>query len=237
MRVYHERAGAGPPLLSISGSGSSLADLALPNPLPDHFDVVSYDHRGMGRSDAPDEPVTMRDFAGDALELADALGWDAFAVVGVSFGGMVAQHVAALAPSRVTRLALACTSSGGEGGSSYPLHDRPSPEVMASIMDTRPDVAAVLMTMFTGARTAPREPGYSHQLEARRHHDVWDQLPLITAPTFVGSGRFDAIAPVENSARLASRIPAAVHRVFEGGHAFLWQDPSAWPAYVDFLHG
>jgi 3-oxoadipate enol-lactonase len=234
MRVYVERAGSGPPLLSISGSGSSLAE-SLPNPLAEHFDVASYDHRGLGRSDAPDEPVTMADFASDALELADALGWETFAVLGVSFGGMVAQHLAVLAPSRVRRLALACTSAGGAGGSSYPLHERPSPEVMASLIDTRPEVAASLVALFASRTTEPREPGYTHQLEARRHHDVWDQLPLITAPTFVGSGRYDGIAPVANGEAIASRIPGAVHQVFDGGHAFLWQDPTAWPAFVDFL--
>ena len=48
-------------------------------------------------------------------------GWDSCRVFGVSFGGMVAQEFAVTHPERVERLALACTSAGGEGGSSYPL--------------------------------------------------------------------------------------------------------------------
>ena len=44
-------------------------------------------------------------------------------MIGVSFGGMVAQELAVRHPRRVARLVLACTSPGGAGGSSYPLHE------------------------------------------------------------------------------------------------------------------
>ncbi len=64
----------------------------------------------------------MADLAHEALQLADHIGWDTFMVLGVSFGGMVAQELAVTSPERVRRLALVCTSSGGPGGSSYPLH-------------------------------------------------------------------------------------------------------------------
>lgn len=234
--LHVERAGSGPPLLSISGSGSALSDGMGPAALPlaRAFDVVGWDHRGLGASTADDRPLTMSDFAADALAVADSLGWQQFAVFGVSFGGMVAQELAVTAPERVTRLVLACTSSGGAGGSSYPLHERPSPELMAGLVDTRPEVAASLLALF-GARAEPREPGYTRQLEARRSHDVWDRLPLITAPTLVQAGRFDAIAPPANSAAIAARVPGAVLREYDGGHAFLYQDPTAWDDALAFL--
>src|SRR4051794_24334891 len=140
--LYLERAGDGPPVLSISGSGSALSDGMGPAALPlsGAFDVVGWDHPGLGRSTSEDGPLTMSDFAADALAIADSLGWQAFSLFGVSFGGMVAQELAVTAPERVTRLVLACTSPGGAGGSSYPLHERPAPEVMADIVDTRPEV-------------------------------------------------------------------------------------------------
>ena len=234
--LHVERAGDGPPLLSISGSGASLADGMGPaaSPLSKAFDVVGWDHRGLGQSTSDDRRLTMSAFAADALAVADSLGWESFAVYGVSFGGMVAQELAVTAPGRVTRLVLACTSAGGAGGSSYPLHERPSPSVIAEIVDSRPDQAAALMA-FLGGRPLPVEPGYTRQLEARRHHDVWDRLPLVTAPTLVQSGRYDGIAPVANSAAIASRIVGAEHRVYEGGHAFMFQDWAAWPDAIAFL--
>ena len=236
-RLHVERAGEGPPLLSVRGSGSALADGIGPATLPlrRSFDVVGWDHRGLGASeDLTHDPLTMADFAQDAVALADALGLERFAVLGISFGGMVAQHLAALVPDRVTALVLCCTSSGGAGGSSYPLHERPSDEVMAGLVDTRPDQAAGVLALLAG-RSAPAEPGYARQLEARRHHDAWDLLPRITAPTLVASGAFDGVAPPANGAAIASRVEGAEHRVFAGGHGFLWQDPAAWPAVAGFL--
>ena len=57
----------------------------------------------------------MADYAEDAVGLLDAVGWDRCHVMGVSFGGMVAQELAIRYPERVDRLVLACTSSGGAG--------------------------------------------------------------------------------------------------------------------------
>jgi len=64
----------------------------------------------------------MADVAADAVGLLEVAGWDTCRVLGVSFGGMVAQKFAGTNPDRVERLALACTSAGG-GGSSYPLQE------------------------------------------------------------------------------------------------------------------
>jgi 3-oxoadipate enol-lactonase len=248
VQLFHEVVGEGPPLLAINGSGT---DLRMPMsslqwPVVERFTVAAYDHRGLGRSvpDDPDAQPAMDDFAHDAIALADHLGWDRFAVVGVSFGGMVAQHVAAVAGDRVTRLVLACTSSGGAGGSSYPLHEvapLPPPERaerMVDLLDTRAAEDAELRAMFLPflqLDETPPAPGYLKQLEARRHHDAWDRLPSITAPTLVAAGRHDGIAPLANSQALADRIPRAELATFDGGHAFVVQDPAAWPAILGFL--
>ena len=234
--LHVEVAGDGPPLLDISGSGSALNVLTAPSasPLTAAFTVAGYDHRGLGRSTSVDRALTMADFAADALAVADALGWSDFALVGTSFGGMVAQHVAVEQPERITRLVLCCTSSGGAGGSSYPLHTRPALADLMDLIDTRPDEAAALAALIQG-REVPREPAFERQLQARAGHDVWDLLPNLTAPTLVASGRHDGVAPAANGEAIASRIPGARLEVFDGGHAFLWQDPRAWPMILDFL--
>ncbi len=73
------------------------------------------------------------------------------------------------------------------------------------------------------------------QLQAREGHDGWDRLGVITGPALVGYGNYDGIAPVHNSTNIASRIPGAELRGYEGGHVFLFQDPAALPAFIAFL--
>ena len=70
---------------------------------------------------------------------------------------------------------------------------------------------------------------------ARAGHDVWDRLPSIACPTLVASGRYDEIAPAENGTAIASQIPGAEFRGYEGGHAFLVQDPAAMGDLIGFL--
>ena len=78
-------------------------------------------------------------------------------------------------------------------------------------------------------------PGLRAQMEARRGHDVWDRLDRVTAPTLVAYGRYDPIAPPANAAAIASRIPGAALRGYEGGHAFFVQDRAALPHVRGFL--
>ncbi|MEE8418670.1 MAG: alpha/beta hydrolase, partial [Dehalococcoidales bacterium] len=125
INIYYEIHGSGPRLLVISGTGGDLRNK--PNtfdwPLASHFEILGYDQRGLGQTDKPDIPCTIADYARDAAGLLEALGWDSCSVMGVSFGGMVAQEMALGYPGRVKQLVLACTSSGGGGGASYPIHE------------------------------------------------------------------------------------------------------------------
>lgn len=66
---------------------------------------------------------------------------------------------------------------------------------------------------------------------AARHPD----LSSIMQPTLVCAGRYDDIAPMENSELMADRIPDAILQVFEGGHIYMIQDRTAFPAIIDFL--
>ena len=246
--LYYERLGSGPPLLWLNGSGATIAQVApLLGPYAAHFDVLIHDQRGLGRTEVPPGPYTMADYAADALALLDAVGWDRARVVGISFGGMVAQELAVTAPDRVERLALLCTSPGGKGGASYPLHELAAlpPDERASLhgtlLDTRFDRAwleehpgdRAIVDLMNGRAEATE--GARLQLEARKDHDVWQRLDRITCPTLVASGRYDGIAGPENGAAIASRISGARLRLFEGGHLFMVQDRTATPAVIDFL--
>jgi 3-oxoadipate enol-lactonase len=255
IRLHWERGGdpEGPRVLFINGTGGDLR--AEPSvftwPIANGFDLLAYDPRGLGRSDKPDVDYTMLDYAEDAVGLLDEVGWDRCAVLGISFGGMVAQELALLAPERVERLVLCCTSSGGGGGASYPLQDL---EALAD--DERAARALELSdTSFTaewqarhpqivelyrsraqhGADDPHKAMGARRQLEARARHDTYDRLPALTMPTLVCAGRRDGIAPLANSEAIAAQIPGAELAVFDGGHLILMQDPAAWRRITAFL--
>jgi pimeloyl-ACP methyl ester carboxylesterase len=254
MELYWERRGSGHRLLFFNGSGLTLkAVRPLLDPLAASFDLLAWDYRGFGRSASVTHPYTMADVAADAAGLLEVTGWESCRVAGASFGGMVAQEFAVTHPQRVERLALACTSAGGEGGSSYPLQkllELPPGEGVAAelkVIDSRWDeqwleahpVDRAIADRMTAAGQDQRGPAavaaYAAQLQAREGHDVWDRLGAITCPTLVGYGNYDGIAPAHNSENLASRIYGAELRRYEGGHAFLFQDPAALPAFIAFL--
>ncbi len=251
--LYYELAGAGKRLLFISGTGADLrrSPRLTDGPHFTEFELLQYDQRGLGRSGVPTGPYTMADYGNDAAALLDAVGWEDAAVLGVSFGGMVAQELAIRHPARVRRLVLACTSAGGAGGASYPLHELVGLEPEAvlerrlSLIDTRwdaawreanPKMVAMIADGFGVGRSAegPGE-GPLLQLEARRHHDTAGRLGQIGCPTLVCGGRYDGIAPPANSEFLAGAISGARLEMFDGGHVFFLQDPTALPSIRHFL--
>ena len=145
---------------------------------------------------------------------------------------------------RVSRMVLACTSSGGAGGSSAPLHEVLSlPQAqraqrLIGLVDTRTATDPLLRAQISerlapvlvdprsrGApptRGAPsprhlRAPGPDHRADARR------------------GGTLRRARPARQLPRARRAIAGARLEVFEGGHAFLDQDPGAWPALAAFL--
>jgi 3-oxoadipate enol-lactonase len=255
IRLYYERAGSGPPLLFISGTGGDLRNKpnVFDGPLARDFDLLAYDQRGLGQSGKPDAPYSMADYADDAAALMADQGWDDALVIGVSFGGMVAQELVLRHPRRVRRLVLVCTSPGGAGGASFPFHEieRLKGEVRARylipISDTRRDdawaashpQAYAQLIALGSADPFAEEPGHAmgahRQLEARAAHDAWERLPQIRCPVMIAAGRYDGIALPAAQEKLAARIPGARLQFFEGGHLFMIQDRAAVPAMAAFL--
>lgn len=255
--LYYECRGSGKRVLFIGGTGGDLRRpaTAFDQALARDFEVLAFDQRGMGRSGKPDRLYTMADYAADAAALLDFVGWNRAAVLGYSFGGMVAQELALNHSQEVERLVLMSTTAGGAGGASYPMHqlyDLP-PEARARRMvelgDVRRDAAwraangklfdALVEDALAGIQLGSDEPGHDEgarrQLEARRGHDTWERLPRLELPVTVCAGEYDGIAPVERQSALARRIPGAQFHRFQGGHLFFLQDPSAYAAIRDAL--
>ncbi len=216
-----------------------------------------HDQRGLGRTglSSDGKPFTMADYAGDGAALLDHVGWASARVFGISFGGMVAQEFAVTWPARVERMALLCTSAGGAGGSSYPLHEldgldaQERTQVSLRNLDTRfsPDWLSshpgdlALVKQAAERESAPKTPqereGARLQLEARSRHDVWARLDRVSCPTLIACGRYDGLAPPANSEAIASRIDGSTLRQYEGGHLFVIQDLRAPVEIAAFLSG
>ncbi len=254
VNIYHETRGRGEPLLLIMGlgGGSSLwwrqVDF-----LSSEYRVISYDSRGVGRTDTPDTPYSMDMMVADAAGLLRTLGIGWAHVYGVSMGGMVAQELALRHPGLVSSLVLGATTCGGGQAVLPPpeavrelfsIMTLPPAEVArvsasvtfsAGFMKNHP--ARVREWLKKGALSPPSAAGFRRQAEAVAGFETYDRLPLISAPTLILAGTADELIPAENSRILASRIPRAELVLFEGaGHGYLWEaEEEANLAVRDFL--
>jgi 3-oxoadipate enol-lactonase len=242
--LNYVRRGEGEPLLLIQGMGGNHLSWGEPflEALGRDFDLVAYDHRGVGRSSRVTDPFTLVELADDAAALLDALGWESAHVVGVSMGGMVAQELALRHPERIRTLTLGCTYCGGEG--SALASNEVSTKLAEALMSGDPDRAiatsyevnvspgygadqsayATFYEMATALPTAV--PVIMLQVQAIDAHDTLDRLGEITAPTLVIHGTADELLPYSNAVLIASRIPGARLETVEGvGHMFWWEQP------------
>ena len=251
INICYEISGNGYPLLIINGTG---ADLRTPRELiPDidkNFSVLRYDQRGLGRTEVPTPPYSMDDYGNDAAALLSALDVKKANVIGISFGGMVAQHLTLKHPNMVNKLVLACTSPGGPEYSSFDLRiilQQPIARQASHwlrLLDSRyernanlPIINAVEELITAGKWVFPNNltSGLTNQLEARSTHDVIDLLPNLNHPTLIVGGYHDSVAPERNLQKLYHLIPNADIEIFDGGHLFMLQDPTAWPRIASFL--
>ena len=205
LKLFYEAEGSGEPVVLIPGFASGRAIWSMQTPaLARHFRVISFDPRGICASDKPEGPQTIGLLADDLAHLLQTLGIAAAHVVGVSFGGFVAQEFALKYPSMTRKLVLCCTGFGG------PNHVMPAADTLKAFASND----------WVNSEEVP-EHVYRSQLEAASRFNVESRLAGIASPTLVLSGDADAIVPVQNSRNLAARIPGAELKIIEGGsHTF-----------------
>ena len=241
--IAYDRRGHGEPLLLIMGMAGhrgmwreDFLDL-----LTDDFDVVTYDHRGIGDSTDVAGAFTIRDLADDALALLDGLGWSSAHVFGISMGGMIAQELALGHRDRVRNLVLGCTYCGGPGAAL----DAPGPLRMITAINSgvaedavRAGYLANLSPTWTADETHWTEfssialservpvPVVMRQAQAAFGHNTAARLPSLTAPTLVIAGTLDEMIGYANSELIASLIPSASLVTLPAvGHLFWWERP------------
>jgi poly(3-hydroxyalkanoate) depolymerase len=247
LRVAHRGDGQ-PPLLLITGIG---AHLDMWGPLESRLqgrEVIAFDAPGTGESSRPRRPLRMDGLADVVCGLLDVLGHDEVDVLGVSFGGAVAQQLAHQHPDRVRRLVLCATSPGMVSMPPKPL---PALFLMSPARYYHPAIFRFMMPRIVGGVTArdpsvlaaqagprlsrPPDPlGYVFQLYATMGWTSAHWLHTLVQPTLVLAGDNDHAIPLVNAKFLARRIPdARLHVVKGGGHLFVLDEPDS---VIDQIH-
>lgn len=239
VNLHYDIHGQGQPLLFINGLGQpSIAwDPALIQDMAKTYQVITYDNRGTGLSDKPDEPYTIALFASDAVGLLDLLHIPRAHIFGVSMGGMIAQELGAHYQERVASLILGCTTPGGRHAVAAPpeslnmLQGRAgmTPEEAGRagwrlsfsdefIRTHRAELEENLQRTLT--HVTPRF-AYERHFQATMTLRVFQYLKDIKAPTLVVTGRDDILIPAANSEIIAREIPGAELKIFDNaGHGF-----------------
>ena len=246
---YRLQGNAGLPVLILSHSISTdhaMWDLQVENLLP-HFQLLRYDTRGHGASEATAGEYSIEMLGKDILALADTLQISQFAFCGLSLGGAIGQWIAAHAPERVTHLVLANTSPQFvprtnwetriaavlKGGMSavvdVAMQRFFSPETLAK---KNPHVAST-RSVFLG--TDPI--GYLGCCAALRDMDHGEILRQIKAPALVISGDRDVATPWNgHGERLAQEIPGAKALHLPAAHLSNLERPHSFTAaLLEFL--
>jgi len=225
VKIAYQERGRGTPVLLIAGYGARSAHWGqeFPDRLAREYRVISFDNRGTGESDKPDEAWTMRDMADDAARVIAAAGATGAHIVGISMGGMIAQELALTHPESALTLTLIATKAGGAGDTP------PAPAVHDAFFN--PDRSQGVKKMLEGMWRTICTPGFMDapgrleglfkldlekptpprtlqtQRQAIETSDFSSRLPQLTVPTLIITGREDRLTPPANSRRLAGLIP------------------------------
>ncbi|MDA8258832.1 MAG: 3-oxoadipate enol-lactonase [Betaproteobacteria bacterium] len=215
------------------------------------FTVLRYDTRGHGKSSAPDGAYSFDQLGGDLLGLLDALQVARTHFVGLSMGGMIAQHQALLAPQRLNKLVISSSTSrippeaaaiwderiaqAGAEGTAALAEATLGRWFTPAFRSARPDHMARIAAMIAATPVA----GYVGCAEAIRRLDLTARLPTIATPTLVVVGADDPGTPPAASAVIAAAIPGARLEVIpSASHLCCIEQPEIFNRLViDFLKG
>ncbi len=226
--------GKGTPLLLFNGVG---ANLELLKPFVDALDheieAISFDVPGVGGSPTPKMPFRLTGLARLVTGMLDHLGYQEVDVLGVSWGGALAQEFAYKYPRRCRRLILAATAPGSimiPGRPSImmnmasprrylqPKHmARLAPKIYGGALRNNPELAAEHINKIMSGGGI----GYFWQIFALMGWTSLHWLHRLRQPTLILAGKDDPIVPLMNAKIMARRIPNSRLHVFNCGHMFI----------------
>jgi pimeloyl-ACP methyl ester carboxylesterase len=251
--VGYRELGTGSPLLLITGLGASMDDWApsFVATLATHHRVVVLDNAGVGKTGDLASPLGIIEMARETSALISTLRLGPSALLGWSMGGMVAQALAVLHPSQVSRIVLAATQPGTG-------HALPIPAAAAAAVASSDPAKRVSVLFPRSAPAAERDYllsilRYPHFYQAPRAAvaaqnaavEQWmagrdpagSRFDQVRLPVMVAGGTEDQLDPSSNDRMLAGEVPGASLVLYSGaGHAFLFQDSARFlPSVQRFL--
>lgn len=220
--------------------GRQLAGLA------DQFRVLAWDAPGAGLSSDPPESFTTTDYVHCLADFLDAIGIASAHVVGLSWGGILAQEFYRIVPQRVRSLVLAGTYAGWKGSLAEPMwRERLESCLRASTAPADALVAKLLPEMFTqavpknvreelGAIMSEFHPvGFRAMSRSSAETDTRDILPRIDVPTLVLWGGDDRRSPIHIAEQIHTAVANSELAVIPGaGHVSNMEQPDAFNAHV-----
>jgi poly(3-hydroxyalkanoate) depolymerase len=236
-----------PPLLLCNGIGASLEVF---QPFVDALDpqrpVVRFDMPGVGGSPAPVVPYHLGTSASLLSGLLDQLGYSRADVLGISWGGGLAQQFALSRPDRVRRLVLVATAPGAL---MVPGHPRVLRRLLTPRRHRDPGHAARIAGELYGG-SARKDPvvardllhattrlgpvrGYFYQLIATIGWTSLPMLPRLRPPTLILAGDDDPIIPLVNGRIMHRLIPHSQLHIYHGGHLELAADAESLAPVVE----
>lgn len=228
-----------PPLLLCNGIGASL-ELLQPfvDALDPSVEVIRFDMPGIGGSPLPVMPYHMTTLAPLLSGLLGKLGHDQVDVLGISWGGGLAQQFAAQCRNRVRRLVLVATGTGSlmvparlnvlaKLATPRRYRDpeyarRIAGEIYGGSIRTHPERAQQLL--HAHSRVGPQR-GYYYQLLAGSWWTSLPMLPFVRQPTLLLAGDDDPIIPLVNARIMQWLLPDSRLHVYRGGHLALLTEP------------
>ena len=234
LRVGHQtEKGIGIPLLLFNGIGGNIELLEPIAGWMPQREMITFDIPGVGHSPLPELPYRLNGIAGLATQVLDHFGHTQTDVLGVSWGGAVAQQFARSHPERCRRLILCATSTGTIMVPSNPLvalklatplrftnkryARRVAGEIYGGDFRRSPDLA---IETFKHIKCQTRL-GYYLQLAAAAGWTSVHWLHRLQQPTLVMAGNDDPLVPLLNARVMHALIPHSEMKVFDCGHLFL----------------
>jgi poly(3-hydroxyalkanoate) depolymerase len=218
------------PLLFFNGIGANIEAMAPLAQMLNDRDFITFDMPGVGGSPEPVVPYNAWMMARIAAQLLDKFDIPRVDVMGVSWGGAMAQQFALQHNARVNRLILAATTAGM-------IMIPGNPKALLKMADPRRYIDPAFMakhfkTLYGGATdgkedhigriTPPTKIGYFYQLMAMIGWTSAPFLPFMSKDTLIMMGGDDQIVPIANGHILKMLLPhAQLHEIADGGHLFL----------------
>ena len=236
------------PLLLINGIGARL-ELLEPfvSELDPAVEVIRFDPPGVGGSPLPFRPYRFGGLCRLIAAMLTELGHDRVDVLGISWGGGVAQHFAAVQRARCRRLVLVATAMGTPMVPARPsvlvhlvtprryldpLHlERVAGDLYGGL--ARIDSAPIVAAMHGGGHRAGPSRGYLYQLTAAAGWTSLPLLPRLRQPTLILAGDDDPIIPLANARLMHRLIRDSRLHVYHGGHLALVTDAAELAPVVD----